>query len=154
MFALGVLAPTLGLPSIAHGQGTDYIKAHYTKYEYKIPMRDGVRLFTAVYVPKDAKERYPIVLSRTPYSCQPYGVEAYKSDLGPSPHFGTEGYIVAYQDVRGRYMSEGDFVNMRPYRPQKTSVNEIDESTDTFDTIDWLLKHVPNHNGRVGMWGI
>ena len=117
-------------------------------------MRDGVQLFTAVYVPKDTKERYPIMLSRTPYSVQPYGVDAYKSNLGPSPLFGTEGYIVVYQDVRGRWMSEGEFVNMRPHRPQKSSPTDIDESTDTFDTIDWLMKHVPNHNGRVGMWGI
>ncbi len=149
-----VLLLTVAAPSIARAQGVDYIKAHYTKYEYKIPMRDGVHLFTSVYVPKDAKERYPIMLSRTPYSVQPYGVDAYKSDLGPSSHFGTDGYIVAYQDVRGRWMSEGEFVNMRPHRPEKTGPSDIDESTDTFDTIDWLLKHVPSHNGRVGMWGI
>ena len=117
-------------------------------------MRDGVQLFTSVYVPKDTSQRYPIMLSRTPYSVQPYGVDAYKSDLGPSPLFGTEGYIVVYQDVRGRWMSEGEFVNMRPQRTHKTSPADIDESTDTFDTIDWLIKHVPNHNGRVGMWGI
>ncbi len=64
-------------------QGVDYVKAHYTKYEYRIPMRDGVQLFTSVYVPKDTNERYPIMLDRTPYSVQPYGVDAYKSDLGP-----------------------------------------------------------------------
>ena len=97
-------------------QGLDYVKAHYTKYEYRIPMRDGVRLFTAVYVPKDTSQRYPIMLTRTPYSVQPYGVDAYKADLGPSPLFGNEGYIVVYQDVRGRWMSEGEFVNMRPHR--------------------------------------
>ena len=107
-------------PGRAIAQGLDYVKSHYTKYEYKIPMRDGVKLFTSVYVPKDTKQRYPIMLSRTPYSVQPYGVDAYKSDLGPSPLFGTEGYIVVYQDVRGRWMSEGEFVNMRPHKPQKT----------------------------------
>src|SRR5207302_98249 len=80
--------------------------------------------------------------------------DAYKSDLGPSPLFGNEGYIVVYQDVRGRWMSEGEFVNMRPHRAQKNSPHDIDESTDTYDTIDWLIQHVPNHNGRVGMWGI
>ncbi len=127
---------------------------NYTKFEYKIAMRDGVHLFTSVYVPKDTTRRYPIMLSRTPYSVQPYGVDAYKSDLGPSPLFGKEGYIVAYQDVRGRWMSEGEFVNMRPHREQKTTPADIDESSDTFDTIDWLIKHVPNQNGRVGMWGI
>ena len=146
----------LGLtaPARVHGQGLDYIKSHYTKYEYKIPMRDGVGLFTSVYVPKDASQRYPVMLSRTPYSVQPYGVDAYKSDLGPSAHFGSDGYIVAYQDVRGCWMSEGEFVNMRPHKPEKASPTDIDESTDTFDTIDWLLKHVPNHNGRAGIWGI
>jgi len=149
LFFLGILAP-----ASAKAQGVEYIKSHYTKYEYRIPMRDGVRLFTSVYIPKDQTQRYPIMLSRTPYGVQPYGVDEYKSDLGPSPPFGTEGYIVVYQDVRGRWMSEGEFVNMRPHRPHKTSTQEIDESTDTFDTIDWLLKRVPNHNGRVGMWGI
>ena len=135
-------------------QGLEFIKSHYTKFEYQIPMRDGVKLFTSVYVPKDQGQRYPIMLSRTPYGVEPYGVDNYKGDLGPSAHFGTDGYIVAYQDVRGRWMSEGEFVNMRPQKSPRTSPAEIDESTDTFDTIDWLLKHVPNHNGRVGMWGI
>jgi putative CocE/NonD family hydrolase len=135
-------------------QGLDYVKSHYTKYEYRIPMRDGVRLFTAVYVPKDQGRRYPILLTRTPYGVQPYGEDAYKEDLGPSPVFGREGYIVAYQDVRGRWMSEGDFVNMRPHRDRKDKPTDIDESTDTYDTIDWLMQHVPDHNGRVGMWGI
>jgi putative CocE/NonD family hydrolase len=141
-------------PACATAQGLDYVKAHYTKYEYRIPMRDGARLFTAVYVPKDLGQRYPIMLSRTPYSVDPYGVDAYRSDLGPSPLFGREGYIVVYQDVRGRFMSEGEFVNMRPHRENKTSPTEFDESTDTFDTIDWLIKNVRNHNGRVGLWGI
>jgi len=146
----------LGLLVIARAsaQGVDYIKANYTKYEYRIPMRDGVRLFTSVYVPKDTSQRYPIMLSRTPYGVGPYGADAYKSDLGPSSFFGNEGYIVVYQDVRGRWMSEGEFVNMRPHRENKTSPTEIDESTDTFDTIDWLLKRLANHNGRVGIWGI
>jgi putative CocE/NonD family hydrolase len=146
----------LALLSPGHiaAQGLESVKAHYTKYEYRIPMRDGVRLFTAVYVPKDQTQRYPILLTRTPYGVQPYGADAYKSDLGPSSHFGLDGYIVVYQDVRGRWMSEGEFVNMRPHRPQKTSPHDIDESTDTYDTIEWLIQHVPSHNGRVGMWGI
>ncbi|MFI5459055.1 MAG: CocE/NonD family hydrolase [Isosphaerales bacterium] len=149
IFSLGLLAPDRLM-----AQGVEYIKSHYTKYEYRIPMRDGVRLFTSVNIPKDQTQRYPIMLLRTPYSVQPYGADAYFSDLGPSPLFGTEGYIFVYQDVRGRWMSEGEFVNMRPHRPQKMSPQEIDESTDTFDTIDWLIKRLPNHNGRVGMWGI
>ncbi len=146
---LGLLSPG---PLAA--QGVEYIKSHYTKYEYRIPMRDGVQLFTSVYVPKEQTQRYPILLSRTPYSVQPYGVDSYKPDLGPSALFGTEGYIVVYQDVRGRWMSEGEFVQMRPQRTSKSGPQDIDESTDTYDTIDWLIKHLSNHNGRVGMWGI
>ena len=88
-------------PASLAAQGIEYVKAHYTKYEYRIPMRDGARLFTSVYVPKDQSQTYPILLDRTPYSVQPYGVDEYKSDLGPSALFGTEGYIVVYQDVRG-----------------------------------------------------
>jgi putative CocE/NonD family hydrolase len=154
LLTAAIVVLILHAPFRATAQGLDHVKAHYTKYEYKVPMRDGVNLFTAIYAPKDTSKRYPILLTRTPYSVEPYGVDAYKSDLGPSPLFGTEGYIVVYQDVRGRWMSEGEFVNMRPYRPRKTGPTDIDESSDTFDTIDWLLKHVPNHNGRVGMWGI
>ncbi len=110
-----------GLPACrdAAAQGLEQVKASYTKYEYRIPMRDGKRLFTAVYVPKDQSQRYPILLTRTPYSVQPYGADQYKSDLGPSPLFGKAGYIFVYQDVRGRWMSEGEFVNMRPYKPVK-----------------------------------
>ena len=141
-------------PGRLAAQGVESVKANYTKYEYRIPMRDGVRLFTAVYVPKDQTQRYPILLTRTPYSVQPYGEDAYKSDLGPSAQFGRDGYIVVYQDVRGRWMSEGEFVNMRPHRANKRSPHDIDESTDTYDTIEWLIHHVPHHNGRVGMWGI
>jgi putative CocE/NonD family hydrolase len=135
-------------------QGLDFVKSHYTKYEYRIPMRDGKKLFTAVYVPKDQSQRYPIMLTRTPYSVGPYGADQYKHDLGPSSLFGKEGYIFAYQDVRGRWMSEGEYVNMRPYIPRKNGSQEVDESSDTFDTIEWLIKNVPGHNGKVGMSGI
>jgi len=155
-FTLGAAFLFVGLlsPARVTAQRPEYIKSHYTKYEYRIPMRDGVRLFTSVYIPKDESQRYPIMLTRTPYGVTPYGVDAYKSELGPSSFFSDEGYIVVYQDVRGRWMSEGEFVNMRPHLPQKMSPQDIDESTDTFDTIDWLIKRLPNHNGRVGMWGI
>jgi putative CocE/NonD family hydrolase len=129
------------------------IKAQYTKYEYRIAMRDGKKLFTAVYVPKDDSQAYPILMTRTPYSCRPYGVDQYKTDLGPSVHFSKAAYIFVYQDVRGRWMSEGEHVNMRPHNPKK-GPQDIDESTDTYDTINWLVKHVPNNNGRVGLWGI
>jgi putative CocE/NonD family hydrolase len=130
------------------------IKAAYTKYEYRIPMRDGKRLFTAVYVPKNQDQPYPILMTRTPYSVRPYGADQYKDALGPSTHFSKAGYIFVYQDVRGRWMSEGEFVNMRPHNPAKKGPNDIDESTDTYDTIEWLVKHVANNNGKVGMWGI
>ncbi|HEX3147713.1 MAG TPA: CocE/NonD family hydrolase [Gemmataceae bacterium] len=141
------------LPLPVFGQGKEAILAGYTKYEYRIPMRDGVKLFTSVYVPKDDSKPYPIMFDRTPYSVGPYGIDKYKDNLGPSPLFGKEGYIFAYQDVRGRWMSEGVFVNMRPHNPNKGPL-DIDESTDTYDTIDWLVKNVKNHNGKVGMWGI
>jgi putative CocE/NonD family hydrolase len=130
------------------------IKAHYTKMEQMIPMRDGVRLFTSIYVPKDASQKYPIMLDRTPYTVAPYGADKYKEALGPSMGFAREGYIFAYQDVRGKFMSGGEFVNMRPHIEGKSSPQQIDESTDTYDTIEWLVKNVPNNNGRVGMWGI
>jgi uncharacterized protein len=135
-------------------QGVDYIKAHYTKYEYRITMRDGKHLFTSVYVPKDAAQKYPIMLSRTPYNVAPYGADAHKPSLGPSEKFAREGFIFVYQDVRGRYMSEGEFVDMRPQIAHKRGPQDVDESSDTYDTIDWLVKNVPGNNGKVGMWGI
>ena len=130
-----------------------YLREHYTKYEYNIPMRDGVRLFTAVYVPKDSDKRYPILLTRTPYSLKPYGEESAPYPHGPMNYYAKEGFIFALQDVRGRYGSEGTFVHVRPIREQNARPKDIDESTDAYDTIDWLVKNVPNNNGRVGMIG-
>jgi len=141
-------------PRGAVAQGLEYVQANYTKYEYQIPMRDGTRLFTAVYVPKDDSQQYPIMLHRTPYSVRPYGVDQYRENLGPSPLFGREGYIFAYQDVRGRWMSEGEFVHVRPHRADKKGDADIDESTDTWDTVDWLVKNVRGSNGKVGIAGI
>jgi len=133
----------------------DYVRAHYTKYEYRIPMRDGVRLFTAVYVPKDgAGGPYPILMDRTPYSVAPYGEDRYPASLGPSDEFEKSGYVFVYQDVRGRWMSEGEFVEMRPHIDQKKSPQDVDDASDTYDTIEFLLKHVANNNGKVGIWGI
>lgn len=143
---------TSSSPAIA--QGSEYVKANYTKYEYYVPMRDGKRLFTAVYAPKDLSQKYPILLTRTPYSCKPYGVDQYRNDVGPNPLFGKEGYIFVSQDVRGKWMSEGEFVDMRPHISDKQNPLQIDESSDAYDTIDWLLKHVAGHNGRVGVWGV
>ena len=132
----------------------DYVKAHYTKYEYRIPMRDGVRLFTSVYVPKDQSHPWPFLMDRTPYSVAPYGEDQYKKALGPSDEFEKAGYIFVYQDVRGRYMSEGNFIEMRPHIDEKKSKTDVDDSSDMSDTVDWLLAHVPDNNGKVGIWGI
>ena len=130
------------------------VKEHYTKYEYRIPMRDGVHLFTSVYVPKDASRAYPFLINRTPYSVGPYGVDLYRTRLGPSPEFDKAGYIFVFQDVRGRYMSEGTFIEMRPHIDNKKSKQDVDDASDLYDTIDWLLKNVPNNNGNAGIWGI
>lgn len=131
-----------------------YIKDHYTKMEKLIPMRDGKKLFTSIYLPKDQSQKYGIVMTRTPYTVSPYG-EAMRGTLGQNMLFAKEGYIFVYQDVRGRYMSEGDFVNIRPQLAAgNKDKNAIDESTDTYDTIDWLVKNVPNNNGKVGILGI
>jgi putative CocE/NonD family hydrolase len=119
-----------------------------------VPMRDGVKLFTIVYTPKDASTTYPFMLHRTPYGSPPYGPDTYRGSLGPSAAFANEKFIFVYQDVRGKFRSEGEFVVMRPLVPQPKPRNATDESTDTYDTIDWLVKNVPNNNGRVGQWGI
>jgi len=132
----------------------EYIKANYTKYEYQVPMRDGKKLFTSVYVPKDQSKKYPFMMDRTCYSVSPYGPTAYKGSLGPSTQFVHDGYIFVYQDVRGRYMSEGIFEEMTPELEVHKTNKDVDEGTDTYDTIDWLLKNIPNNNGKVGVWGI
>ncbi len=132
-----------------------YIRQHYTKHEVLIPMRDGVKLFTSIYAPKDKSRTYPILLLRTPYSVAPYGIDNYRASLGPaSEKYMRDGYIFVYQDVRGRGRSEGEFVHVRPHIPVKKSKTDIDESSDTYDTIDWLVKNIGGNNGRVGMWGI
>ena len=130
------------------------MKSHYTKYEFRIPARDGVKLFTSVYVPKDMSQKWPFLISRTPYNVAPYGEDAYKPKLGPSDDFEKAGYIFVYQDVRGRYQSEGTFVEMRPHIDVKHGKQDVDDSTDLYDTIDYLLKHVPNNNGKAGITGI
>ena len=130
------------------------LKVSYAKSEYQIPMRDGTKLFTAVYAPRDTSQKYPILMTRTPYSIGPYGADNYARRIGPSALFAKEGYIVVYQDVRGKHMSEGQYADVRPHNPNKKAKTDIDEASDTYDTIEWLLKNVPNNNGRVGMWGI
>lgn len=141
------------IPGYPQEVNEDYIKTHYEKIETYIPMRDGTRLFTSIYMPKDTRQKYPILLNRTPYTVAPYGVDKFKPYLGNFPEMSRSGYIFVYQDVRGKWMSEGVYENIRPTR---TDINghQIDESTDTYDTIDWLIKHVKNNNGKVGMYGI
>lgn len=133
--------------------------ANYTKYEYKVPVRDGKKLFTVVYVPKDvardASKTYPFLMVRTPYSCGPYGVDRDGvRRLAPSEAFLKAGYIFVCQDVRGRYMSEGKFIEMTPHIANKKSKNDVDESSDTHDSVQWLLDNVKGHNGKLGLWGI
>lgn len=132
-----------------------WIINNYTKREVYIPMRDGKRLFTAIYIPKNSSEKHPILINRTPYSIGPYGVDSFKPIWNShySAYF-KENYIIVNQDVRGRYMSEGEFENVRPYNPNKEKDTDIDEARDTYDTIDWLLKNVKGNNGRVGAFGI
>ncbi|HEV7904087.1 MAG TPA: CocE/NonD family hydrolase, partial [Pyrinomonadaceae bacterium] len=145
-FAQGQLTPQ-------QQQLADYIKNSYTKREVSIPMRDGVRLFTSIYEPKDKAQKYPILLNRTPYTVAPYGADQYKPSVGPGDNYAREGYIFVYQDVRGRWMSEGEFVDVRPYVQNKQG-KQIDETTDTYDTVEWLVRNVANNNGRVGVYGI
>jgi putative CocE/NonD family hydrolase len=136
----------------------DFVKTHYAKYEYRIPMRDGVKLFAAVYVPqvgafKDAGP-YPFLMTRTPYSCGPYGEDKFPDRVGPSQELMESGYIFVCEDVRGRTASEGVFQEMNPHIDDKKSAKDVDESSDTYDTVEFLLKHVANNNGKVGIVGI
>lgn len=140
------------VPVLLLGQDIDLAK-EYVKREYRIPMRDGVRLHTIVYTPKDTAKRWPIMLGRTPYTVAPYGDEYLKAG-GNNHWMAQEGYIMVFQDVRGRFMSEGEYEDIRPYIPDKRSKKETDESSDAYDTIGWLLKNLRHHNGKAGMIGI
>src|SRR5438876_3818932 len=126
---------------------------NYTKYEHRIPMRDGVRLFTRVYVPKDDSQVWPIILTRTPYALKPYGTDNYTDPSGSFWTLVTNSFILVTQDVRGRFGSEGEYVHVRPFKPNK-GPKDTDENSDTWDTIEWLVNNVPNNNGKVGMFGI
>jgi putative CocE/NonD family hydrolase len=150
-------APAPTDPVAAAAARLAFIRENYTKFDYLIPMRDGVKLFTSVYIPKDVfsdNATYPMMMQRTGYSIAPYGIDKYPNNLGPSELFAREKFIFVYQDVRGRYMSEGDFITIRPQKAVKNGPKDTDESTDTYDTIDWLVKHVPGNTGKVGVWGI
>ena len=130
------------------------LKDQYQKVEKLIPMRDGVKLFTAIYIPKNQTEKSPFLIVRTPYSCSPYGEQNYTRRLGPSQLFTNEKYIYVIQDVRGRYMSEGTFEEMTPHKTETKPASATNESADCFDTIDWLLKNVDGNNGNAGLYGI
>ena len=132
-----------------------WIVNNYTKIERQITMRDGIKLFTSIYVPKDNLEDHPILIRRTPYSCAPYGEGEWKDYWNSYLKvYLKEGYIMVTQDVRGRWMSEGDFVNIRPFNPDKKTNKDIDEASDAYDAIDWLIKNIPHNNGKVGVFGI
>ena len=130
-----------------------YVRDNYEKIEQMIPMRDGTKLFTAIYRPKDQSKKYPVLLNRTPYTVAPYGANEYKKSLGNFPAEMREGFIFVYQDVRGKWMSEGVFEDVRPINTTKNK-KAIDESTDTYDTLDWLSKNMKNYNQKAGMYGI
>jgi uncharacterized protein len=139
--------------SIAQEINEAYFKEHYTKKEIYITMRDGVKLFTAIYTPKDSLEKHPFLMTRTPYSCSPYGEMKYAAIWSSyRAAYVKENYIFVFQDVRGRYMSEGEFEDVRPFNKNKKD-KEIDEASDTYDAIDWLVKNTMNNNGNVGVFG-
>ena len=156
-FVLTALSIALTIPVYGQEEVADsvYFRENYTKHEYMIPMRDGVKLFTAVYVPKDTTVLHPILLTRTPYSCAPYGENNFPKYFGEQDsYYMHRHYIRVIQDVRGRYMSEGTFEDVRPYIPDKKSKKDIDETTDTYDTVDWLVVNIRCNNGKVGIKGI
>ncbi len=133
-----------------------WVKQNYTKKEYQVEMRDGVKLFTAVYAPKNTTEKHPFLMVRTPYSCAPYGEDKIQSRIYDThwKEYLKEGYIFVFQDVRGRWMSEGEFVDVRPFNPNKKNKTDIDEASDTYDIAEWLVKHIANNNGNIGVFGI
>ena len=138
-----------------NSQDSLWIRNHYVKKEIYIPMRDGIKLFTSVYAPKDTSEKHPILLIRTPYSCSPYGEDKWIPIWNNfNRYYMREGYIFVVQDVRGRWMSEGEYMDVRPFNPNKESANDVDEASDTYDAIDWLIMNIPHNNGRVGVKGI
>ncbi len=154
IYSILLIVISAGTAACTQNSDSLYISTHFDKHEYMIPMRDGIKLYTVVYSPKDTASDYPILLNRTPYSAGPYEKNEFRGDLGPSKLFVKEKYIFAYQDVRGRFMSQGIFEDMRPYIPNKKSNKDIDESSDAYDTIDWLVKNIRHNNGKAGIYGI
>ncbi len=146
----------LMLPNALFAQHIDstWIVTNYYKVEQYLPMRDGVKLYTTFYIPKDSSQQHPILFNRTPYSLAPYG-DKFKPFWGtPYKTYFKEKYIMAFQDVRGRWMSEGEFEDVRPFNADKKNARDIDEASDTYDAIDWMVKNLPANNGNVGVYGI
>src|SRR5665647_298335 len=142
------------LPLSVRAQDADFIRADFTKREVLIPMRDGVRLFTSIFAPRDTSTRHPIILMRTPYSVAPYGPDSVPQAVDNQVRaYMHQGYIIVRQDVRGRYMSEGEFADVRPVVVAPKSNRDIDESTDTYDTAEWLIHNVRFNNGNIGVRG-
>ncbi|MFO0676154.1 MAG: CocE/NonD family hydrolase [Polyangiaceae bacterium] len=156
--------PVVPAPIVTDAELADALREHYTKFEWRIPMRDGVKLHTVAFVPKDPSRTYPVMLERTPYGVKPYGADEFPDAsatrplrrVAPSAEFVREGYVLVHQDVRGKMMSEGTFVDVRPVVSDAPNApkDAVDESTDAWDTIDWLVKNAPRNNGKVGVWGI
>jgi hypothetical protein len=154
LFLTGISSAIAQAPAAAD----DFVQTHYAKYEYRIPMRDGAKMFAAVYIPKPGAFKdggpYPFLMTKTPYSCGPYGVDKFPPRVGPSQELMESGYIFACEDARGRNGSEGVFQEMNPHLDEKKSPKDVDESSDMYDTVEFLLKNVPNNNGKVGITGI
>ncbi len=148
-----LLAVLLFFQAPVHSQDDSFVEKNYNKSAYQVEMRDGVKLFTIVYTPKDQSESYPFLMQRTPYSIRPYG-ERMRGRLSANSQLEKDKYIFVFQDVRGKFMSEGEFVNMRPVLDEYRNKNDVDETTDTWDTVEWLIKNIDNNNGKVGMYGV
>ncbi len=155
IFLLSAITSIFYINGIAQNADSIWVIENYTKQEKLITMRDGIKLFTTLYVPKDTSNKHPILFNRTPYSCSPYGSNNFSSKLYNTYwiNYLKQGYIIAIQDVRGRWMSEGEFVDVRPFNKNKTG-KEIDEASDTYDAIDWMINNIPYNNKRVGVFGI
>ncbi len=150
-----ILFILLAFFAISYSQVIDekWVKENYTKREVMIPMRDGIKLYTAIYEPISKSEKHPVLMSRTPYSIGNYGKEMNNQLWNSWCEYSKEGYIFVFQDVRGKWMSEGNFVNVRPFNPNKKKKTDIDEASDTYDTVEWLLKNTVDNNGNVGVSG-
>ena len=151
---LSIIGTILAFSSYSYSQSSEGLKEKYDKQEVYISMRDGVKLFTSIYTPKNTSVAHPVLLNRTPYDIEPGGPKNFNFFMQLYERYTSEEYIMVFQDVRGKYMSEGVYEDIRPVLKEKKSNKDIDESTDTWDTVDWLIKNIKNNNGNVGIFGI